>query len=190
MCVGFQGCLGGRQVRSRQSRVPRAVRLRVHWPTVRWCHGSGRARLGSRCSDRQHRPAPRRPRGPHRCGPPGTGVIASLPASAFSAGASHRAGGHVGPAVLPHPGPVLGPTGQIIGAGNPAWLMRSQPPVPIPAARLHRRPPCPGRTISGGAGTAASQVSLSRTSRSLRANASETCRNLSHCHPVSLSGTA
>jgi hypothetical protein len=70
-----------------------------------------------------------------RRGRPGDRRDRQPPASAFRAGPATMQVATSAPRF--YRPQVLGPTGQIIGAGNPVWLVRSQPPVPVPAARLH-----------------------------------------------------
>jgi hypothetical protein len=66
---------------------------------------------------------------------PGTGVVSTLPASAFAGG----------PVTVPVSVPasrfyraqVVSSAGALLGSGNPVWLLREQPPVAVPAGRRH-----------------------------------------------------
>ena len=66
---------------------------------------------------------------------PATTVLSTLPASAFAGG----------PVTVPVTASasrfvraqVVSSAGALLGSGNPIWLLREQPPVPVPAARQH-----------------------------------------------------
>jgi hypothetical protein len=62
-------------------------------------------------------------------------VLSTLPAAAFAGG----------PVTVPVSASVshfvraqvVSSAGALLGSGNPIWLLREQPPVPVPAARQH-----------------------------------------------------
>jgi hypothetical protein len=66
---------------------------------------------------------------------PGTSVVSTVPASAFAGG----------PVTVPvsatgsrfYRAQVVSSAGALLGSGNPVWLLREQPPTPIPPARRH-----------------------------------------------------
>ena len=66
---------------------------------------------------------------------PGTSVVGTLSASAFAGG----------PVTVPvsatgsrfYRAQVVSSAGALLGSGNPVWLLREQPPVPVPPGRRH-----------------------------------------------------
>ena len=66
---------------------------------------------------------------------PGTSVVGTLSASAFTGG----------PVTVPvsatgsrfYRAQVVSSAGALLGSGNPVWLLREQPPVPVPPGRRH-----------------------------------------------------
>jgi hypothetical protein len=66
---------------------------------------------------------------------PGTSVVSTVSASAFAGG----------PVTVPvsatgsrfYRAQVVSSAGALLGSGNPVWLLREQPPTPIPPARRH-----------------------------------------------------